>query len=60
MDIAFIEIKGGISHTQVMPLEVWDISVGFLELEDILFISDVVNFRIIEPPPDVDFMDKHF
>jgi len=43
-----------------MPLEVWDISVGYLEYEDILFISDPVNFRLSEPLPDVDFMEKHF
>ena len=59
-DIAFIEIKGGISHTEVMPLEVWDISVGYLEYEDILFISDPINFRLSEPLSDVDFMEKHF
>jgi len=47
-DIAFIEIKGGISHTEVIHLEVWDISVDYLEYEDILFINDPVNFRMIE------------
>jgi hypothetical protein len=59
-DIAFIEIKGGISYTEVMPLEVWNISVGYLEYVDILFISDPLNFRLSEPIPDIDFMKKYF